>query len=164
MNEDKNLSDQGWAFISKPRHEGFSAKPYLCPARVPTIGYGTTYYPNGKKVTMQDAPISREYAAQIGRMVIAKDFEAAIDKYVKVKLNQEQFDAVCSLLYNIGVPNFLGSSVLRHLNAGNFRAAADAFLPWNKGRVNGELKVLPGLVTRRAAERKLFLGQGYDLS
>ena len=164
MNEDKNLSEQGWAFISKPRHEGFYSKPYICPAGVPTIGYGTTYYPNGKRVTMKDPPISKEYAAQIARTVIAKDFEAAIDKYVKTKLTQFQFDAVVSLLYNIGVPNFLSSSVLRHLNSGNFAAAAEAFLPWNKGRVNGVLTVLPGLVIRRAAERKMFLGQGYDLS
>jgi lysozyme len=54
------VSEQGLKLIKK--HEGYSAKPYLCPAKIPTIGYGNTFYPDGTKVTMQDKPLSKEVA------------------------------------------------------------------------------------------------------
>ena len=70
-------SENGLKLIQE--FESFEAKPYLDSARVWTIGYGSTYYPNGKKVTGRDKPITREYAETIQRHVIATDFEPVIN-------------------------------------------------------------------------------------
>ena len=138
--------------------EGFSAKPYKCSAGVWTIGYGSTYYPNGKRVAANDAPITREYAEEMQRHIIAKDFEPHINTLLKDEIasgfvNQNMYDAMVSLVYNIGASNFKRSSVVRHLKNGDKLKAADAFLLWNKA--GG--KVLNGLVRRREKERRLFL-------
>jgi lysozyme len=85
------------------------------------------------------------------------EFEGYVNRAVKVKLTQNQFDALVSLVYNIGPPNFNGSTLLRKLNAGDYAGAADQFLVWNKGRVGRKLVVISGLVNRRNAERQLFL-------
>lgn len=138
--------------------EGFSTKPYKCSAGVWTIGYGSTYYPNGLRVTAKDAPITREYAEIVQKNVIAKDYDPIINSLLKSEIDrgfvsQNMFDAVISLTYNIGASGFKRSSVLRHLKNGDKLQAADAFLLWNKA--GG--KVLKGLVRRREKERKLFL-------
>jgi lysozyme len=85
--------------------------------------------------------------------------EKAIDKWVKVDLTQNQYDALASLVFNIGEGNFAKSSVLRWTNSKNFVAAADSFLLWNKQRnkTTGKLEVLNGLTTRRRKEKELFL-------
>lgn len=83
-----------------------------------------------------------------------KTAESAVNRDVKVPLNQNQFDALVSLTYNIGSGNFLESTVLRRLNLGpDYEGAADAILMWDK--TDGEVN--PGLVNRRTAERTLFL-------
>jgi lysozyme len=79
--------------------------------------------------------------------------EGAVNRLVKVPLNQNQFDALVSLVFNIGQGNFATSTILRLVNGGSVAAAADAFLMWDK--VGGE--VSPGLVRRRTAERAMFL-------
>ena len=149
-------SENGLKLIQE--FESFEAKPYLDSARVWTIGYGSTYYPNGKKVTGRDKPITREYAETIQRHVIATDFEPVINDLLKREIasgfiNQNMFDAIISLTYNIGVNGFKRSSVLRLLKQGDKQNAADAFLLWNMA--GG--KVLRGLVKRREKERQLFL-------
>ena len=78
---------------------------------------------------------------------------------VKVPLNQNEFDALVSLVFNIGAGGFKGSSVLRNLNAGNRRGAADSMLAWNKGTIGGKKVVLKGLANRRAEERAQFLSR-----
>ena len=88
--------------------------------------------------------------------ILARDlgkYEQAVDKAVTVKPTPNQFSAMVSLCYNIGPGNFAGSSVVRRLNAGDVKGAAEAFLLWNK--VHG--RALAGLTRRREAERKLFL-------
>lgn len=150
------ISENGLKLIQE--FESFVNAPYLDSARVWTIGYGSTYYPNGKPVTGRDKPITREYAETIQRNVISKDFEPVINELLEKEIasgfiNQNMFDAIISLTYNIGVNGFKRSSVLRLLKQGDKQNAADAFLLWNKA----DGKVLKGLVNRRKKERELFL-------
>ena len=149
-------SENGLKLIQE--FESFVNAPYLDSARVWTIGYGSTYYPNGKPVTGRDKPITREYAETIQRHVIATDFEPVINELLKKEIasgfvNQNMYDSIVSLVYNIGVSGFKRSSVLRLLKQGDKVNASNAFLLWNMA--GG--KVLRGLVRRRGRERKLFL-------
>jgi lysozyme len=84
-------------------------------------------------------------------------FEKTVRNAVKVVVTQQQFDALISLTFNIGEGAFLSSSVLRNLNKSNYKAAADSFLLWNKA--GGQ--VVPGLVSRREAEKSVFLTNKY---
>ena len=150
------ISENGLKLIQE--FESFEANPYLDSARVWTIGYGSTYYPNGKKVTGKDKPITKEYAEIIQRHVIATDFEPIVNDLLEQEITsgfitQNMYDAILSLAYNIGVNGFKKSSVLRHLKNGDKLSAGNAFLLWNKA--GG--KVLKGLVNRRKKERELFL-------
>ena len=148
------LSDKGFDMIAT--FEGFRPKPYLDAVGVPTIGYGNTYYLDGRKVKMTDKPISRDEAKRLKMAVINKDFAPAVRKALadsKVPIAQNMFDACVSLAYNIGVSAFAKSSVVRYLNAGNKQKAGDAFLMWNKA---GGM-VLDGLARRRKREREVFL-------
>lgn len=145
-------SDKGVALIKQ--FEGFSAKPYLCPAGVPTIGYGATYYPDGKKVTLRDKPVTEADATAMLRSVLVQ-YENGVSRYVQVPITQGQFDALVSFAYNLGLAALKGSTLLRLVNERNYVGAAAQFSRWNKA--GG--KVLPGLTRRREAERKLFVGQ-----
>ena len=145
-------SDKGLALIKQ--FEGFSAKPYLCPAGVPTIGYGATYYPDGRRVTMADRPVSEADATAMLRSMLAS-YEAGVSRYVQVPLTQGQFDALVSFAYNLGLSALKGSTLLRLVNARDYAGAAAQFGRWN--RAGG--KVLPGLTRRREAERVMFLGR-----
>ncbi len=134
--------------------EGFRASPYLCPAGVPTIGYGSTRYATGRPVKMTDQPITMAQADDIMRASLG-EYESAVTRYVQVPLHQCQFDALVDFAYNAGTKNLLGSTLLRLLNAGDYPGAAAEFDRW----VFGAGKKLPGLVRRRAAERKLFCSE-----
>lgn len=131
--------------------EGFSAKPYLCPAGIPTIGYGSTRYANGFAVSLKDAPISEQAAGDI-MLATLQAYEDAVERYVQVPLNQNQFDALVDFAYNAGAQNLRTSTLAKKLNAGDYKGAAAEFPRWNMG--GG--KILTGLVTRRARERALF--------
>lgn len=120
------------------------------PHDVWTIGWGHT-----KGVKKGDV-ITREQAVELLHQDIAWVVKA-LDKHVKVPLSQEQFDALASLVFNIGETNFRNSTVLRRLNDSDYRGAANAFLMWNKQRQNGKLVVLRGLKRRREQEREYFL-------
>ena len=132
--------------------EGFAAAPYLCPAGVPTIGYGSTRYVDGRAVAMADAPITRLQADEIMRAALV-EYEAAVTRYVTVEMTQNQFDALVDFAYNAGAQNLRTSTLLRLLNAGDADGAANQFGRW----VNGGGKRLPGLVKRRALEHVLFM-------
>ena len=132
--------------------ESFRAKPYLCPSQKATIGFGSTYYPDGKKVTLQDKEITEEKAFEILEYIANKDFGSNINKVVKVPLNQNQFDALISFAYNVGNANFNWSTLLKKLNKSDYIGASNEFLRWNYS--NG--KVLNGLTKRRKAEKALF--------
>jgi len=136
--------------------EGLELSPYLDSAGVPTIGWGTILYPNGRPVTMQDPPISQSYAQDC----LAYEMQGkstALQHMLTENPTVHQAAAMLSLCYNIGIANFAGSTVLRQFNAGAFPAAAEAFLMWDKAHVDGNLVVVPGLLNRRNAERTMFL-------
>lgn len=132
--------------------EAFEAAPYICPAGKCTIGYGTTLYKSGLKVTMQDPPISKEQAiAELMYHIENRCYHAIIG----LSVVQCQFDALCSFIYNIGTGNF-NSSTLRKLAVidPNNPDIAGEFAKWNKS--GG--KVLNGLVLRRKAESDMYFG------
>jgi lysozyme len=134
------------------RFEGFSSTPYLCPADVPTIGYGNTRRFDGSRVAMDDEPISEAD----GEALLAHEllsFERSVDKLITAELTQVMFDALVSFTYNLGSGNLQSSTLRMKLNRGNYEGAADEFPKWRKA--GG--RVLQGLVRRRIAERKLFL-------
>lgn len=131
--------------------EGFSIVPYLCPAGVPTIGYGSTRYADNTPVKMTDSPITETVAESLLFSKL-KEFEQAVTRYVKVPLNQNQFDALVDFAYNVGTQNLRTSTLLKILNTGQYAAASAEFNKW----VHGGGKVLPGLVKRRRLETELF--------
>lgn len=131
--------------------EGLRLNAYDDGVGVWTIGWGTTIYPNGQKVKKGDT-ITLDQAKQYKAHDLAK-FEKAVNDAVKVPLNQNQFNALVSLAYNIGVSAFTNSTLLKRLNEGNYNAAADQFLVW----VNAGGKRMQGLVNRRNKEREVFL-------
>ena len=132
--------------------EGLSLVPYLCPAKIPTIGYGCTYYPNGKKVTMNDATITQKEAFDMLAFIV-DEFSVKVGRLLKVQLNQHQFNALVSFAYNCGIANLQNSTLLRKVNANpNDPTIKDEFLKWNKG--GG--KVLNGLTKRRQMEAEVY--------
>lgn len=132
--------------------EGFSASPYLCPAGVPTIGYGLTRYGNGKRVTMQDKPITKEAALSETKRLLAY-FQDGVLQYCPDIKSTGLLAACTDLAYNIGLTAFFGSTLRKVINNGGSVAdIAAQFRRWNKG--GG--KVLNGLVRRREAEIALL--------
>ncbi|WP_151837834.1 MULTISPECIES: lysozyme [unclassified Acinetobacter] len=130
--------------------EGLELKAYDDGVGVWTIGYGTTMI-NGTKVKKGDTCTLEQAKSYFAHDL--KRFEASVNNQVKVPLSQNQFDALVSLVYNIGSGNFASSTLLKKLNAKDYAGAADQFPRWNKA--GG--KVLNGLIRRRDAERALFL-------
>jgi lysozyme len=116
-----------------------------------TIGYGTIKYPNGVRVKKGDTCTDAQAESYLKNDLVK--FENAINRFVKVPVNQNQFDALSSFTYNLGETNLSKSTLLKKLNAKDYAGAADQFLVWNKA--GG--KVMNGLVRRREAERSLFL-------
>ena len=145
-----NLSKTGLDLIK--RFESFRAAPYLCSAGVPTIGYGTTIYPNGIKVKLSDQKITQQLAETFLQHHV-NAIEKDVSKLVKVTLTQNQFDALVSFAYNVGIGAFGDSTLLKLLNAGDIDNASKQFERWNKA--GG--KVSNGLTRRRNAEKALFL-------
>lgn len=131
--------------------EGLRLDAYDDGVGVWTIGWGATVYPNGQKVKKGDK-ITLDQAKQYKAHDLAK-FEKAVNDAVKVSLNQNQFNALVSLAYNIGVSAFTNSTLLKRLNEGGYGAAADQFLVW----INAGGKRMQGLVNRRNKEREVFL-------
>ena len=131
--------------------EGCRLEAYLCPASVPTIGYGSTYYEDGRPVKLGDA-ITQERADQLFE-AIAEDFAKRVRSLLKVGLNENQFSALVSFTYNVGVANLKKSTLLKKVNINpSDPTITDEFLKWNKA--GG--KVLAGLTRRREEEAKLY--------
>lgn len=152
------LNEEGYKIIME--FEGLSLKPYLCTSSIPTIGFGNTYYPNGKKVTLKDKPITKEYAIEIFKF-IADLFAKDVNSLLKTTVTQNQFNALVSFAYNLGsdidaddIPEGLGdSTLLKKVNKNpNDLTILNEFLKWV--RSNG--KISNGLVKRRKLEAKLY--------
>jgi lysozyme len=128
------------------RFEGLELKAYKDSVGILTIGYGHTHAVKaGDVITGEQAHAFLREDLQVAEMTINTN--------VKVKLTQGQFDALASFVFNLGSGNFVKSTLIRKLNAGDYAGAADEFGKW----VNAGGKKLPGLVKRRAAEREVFL-------
>ena len=131
-------------------YEGLRLAAHYTPNEEWTIGYGhTSTARHGMSVTEHEA--ERLLRSDI------EPIEQVLAETVRAPLNQNEHDALISLIYNIGVENWRRSTALRKLNEGDRLAAANAIEMWNKAHVNGELVTLDGLVRRRAAEKSLFL-------
>lgn len=136
--------------------EGLRLKAYIDPVGIPTIGYGTIRYPDGNPVEMGDSISEAEAEAYLKFECdrLAEKVAAALGG---PSANQNQFDALVSFTYNVGIGAFLGSTLLAKLKRGDVDGAADEFPRWNKGTVDGIRTELPGLTARRRKERALFL-------
>ena len=132
--------------------EGFRSSPYRCSAGVPTIGFGSTRGFDGRSIPMDMEPIDEIEAEDLLRRDIKKA-ERSVERLIKVELNENEFSALCSFVYNLGSGNLQSSTLRAKLNREDRDGAADEFPKWR--RAAG--KILKGLVLRRASERKLFL-------
>ena len=137
------ISNKGIDLIK--HFEGCETEAYLCPAGVPTIGYGHI-----KGVQMGDVITE----AQAEEMLVEEltEYENYIHDCVTAPLNQNQFDAMVSWVFNLGVGNLKSSTLLKTLNIGNYRGVPEQIMRWNKA--GG--KVLEGLTRRRQAAADLF--------
>lgn len=115
-----------------------------------TIGYGTTIYPSGIKVRNGDL-ITKQTALDCLRHDATR-FSNAVNRLVRVPVNQNQFDALVSFTYNLGEGALARSTLLKKLNEHDFSGAANEFDKW----VYAGSNILPGLVRRRKAEKELF--------
>ena len=144
------LNDDGYKLICE--FEGLRLKPYLCSNRISTIGYGNTYYPNGKRVTLLDDAITKEYAFEIFK-TIADKFAKRVDDMVTSEITQNQFNALVSFAYNVGTGAFATSTLLKKVNNNsNDVAIKNEFLKW----VRANKKVIQGLVNRRNKEALIY--------
>lgn len=143
------------------RFEGYMPEPYQDIAGIWTVGYGNTHYPNGNAVSENDGSISR-YEAEFMLIKTIREFEIRLADFLivnDIKLNSNEFSALLSFVYNLGmgVVTQENRSMHKALISGNRDVIADTFLLYNKAKVNGEYKIISGLVRRREAERELFL-------
>ncbi|WP_334324719.1 lysozyme [Gilliamella apicola] len=142
-----NISQEGIDLIKS--FEGLKLEAYKCQAGIWTIGYGHT-----KNVKDKDI-ISNSHAD----CFLVQDLyfiEQSINQLVKVELNQNQYDALCSFVFNVGVLAFNQSTLLAKLNMGNYIGASNEFERWNKITVDGIKQFSTGLTNRRKAEKNLF--------
>ncbi len=145
------ISNKGLELIKT--FEGLSLKPYLDAVNIPTIGFGNTFYENMKKVTLQDETITEERADSLFNFLVTINYVNVVNRLVIVDINQNQFDALVSFVYNLGSGNFEKSTLLKKVNQSDFIGASLEFEKWN--RSSG--KVLNGLTKRRLSEKELFL-------
>lgn len=144
-------SQKGLEFLH--REEGLRLKAYLDSAGIPTIGYGNTYYENGSKVKMGDS-ITKERADSLFELVL-KQFENAVNKAVKVQLTQNQFDALVSFTYNVGIAALNRSTLLKKINANPCDPTiTSSFEAWKNA--GGK----PILLKRRQREAALYFDKG----
>ena len=133
------------------RFEGCKLRAYKCPAGLWTIGYGNTFYEDGTKVKQGDV-ITQQRAEQLFDLIV-DDFAQKVNALVKSNVSENNFSALVSFTFNVGIGNFQRSTLLRKVNANPKDATIPAeFRKWV--RANGE--VLKGLVRRREAEAKLY--------
>ncbi len=137
------------------RFEGYKAKPYLCPAGVPTIGYGSTFYADGRKVTLQDPPMDEPTARALLVSELMHRYAPGTIRQCPILLTLAmtandwgKLNAIVDFAYNLGVGRLQTSTLKRKINEQDWEGAKEQLMLWTRG--GG--KVLPGLVKRRQAE------------
>lgn len=149
MTEIKTLDQRGRDFLAK--EEGIILHPYLDSVGIPTIGIGCTYYPGGRRVTMQDEPLKDVQAAWNLFDGVNSSFLFTVYSTTRDDINQNQFNALVSLCYNIGPVAFKGSTVLKLVNKNpSDPKIAGAFEMWKNA--GGK----PVLLRRRQREAKMY--------
>ncbi len=149
INGNMDISENGYSIIRE--FEGFRSSAYKDTGGVWTIGYGTIRYPNGDKVKQGDTCTTSQAESWLKND--CKWVDDCLDSSIKVDVNQNQFDALASFVYNIGESAFKSSTLLVKLNSGDYTVAASQLDRW----VNDNGKKIKGLVNRRAKEKSLFL-------
>jgi lysozyme len=145
-------------------HEGVRMRPYLCPARLWTVGVGHVLYPEQAKLPVSDRlqfalkdEDRRVWTAAEVDDLLSKDlarFERGVARYCPSAVgHQGRFDSLVSFSFNVGLGNLQRSGLRMKHNRGDYEGAAEEFMKWTKG--GG--RVLPGLVKRRLDEQRLYL-------
>ena len=150
-NDLMHISDKGLDLIK--HFEGCELEAYKCAAGVWTIGYGYT------KDVQEGDKWDKEKAEFMLWRELEDEYEQYINDLVTVPMNQCQFDALVSWVYNLGPANLKSSTLLKCLNLGDYNGVPEQIKRWNKATVNGKREVLPGLTRRREAEAKMFEGE-----
>jgi len=131
------------------QYEGFRSKPYLCPAGIATIGYGSTYYSDGRKVTLEDAPMDEFNARALLMVELEHTYLPGVLRNCPILATDEKkCNAIVDFVYNLGIGRLQTSTLKRKINSQEWEAAQEQLMLWTKG--GG--KVLPGLVKRRRSE------------
>ena len=130
------------------RFEGFYSKPYLCPAGVPTIGFGTTFYENGTRVTLFDAQITENRAKELLLYHVRNTYLPRVRAICPGVRDPYLLAALIDFVYNLGAGNLAHSTLARKVNAGSLEQLPAEFMKW----VYAAGKKLRGLVARRQAE------------
>ena len=129
--------------------EGYRAKPYLCPAGIPTIGYGSTYYSDGRKVTLQDPPLPEPNARALLMVELEHTYLPGVLRQCPgLATDERKLNAIVDFAYNLGIGRLQTSTLRRKINAKDWDGAKEQLMLWTRG--GG--KVLPGLEKRRKAE------------
>lgn len=141
------------------RFEGFKSAPYLCPAGVATIGYGSTFYSDGRKVTLQDAPMSEPEARALLMTELLHKYAPGTIRQCPILLtlalkenDWRKLNAIVDFAYNLGVGRLQTSTLRRKINEQDWVGAKEQLMLWTRG--GG--RVLPGLLKRRTAECSLL--------
>ena len=145
------MTDEGLDLIKL--YEGYSSSPYLCPANHWTIGYGAIWGMDDKRVTEDHPDINEDQADYLLRRDVKKS-EMAVLRHIRVPLEDGQFNALCSFVFNLGSGALQSSTLRRKINRGDYIGAADEFPRW----VYAGGRRLKGLVRRREHERSMFMG------
>lgn len=142
------ISLSGLNFIKQ--QEGFKSSVYTDSAGLATIGYGHKLTAFENYTTISDADASLLLAQDVA------DAENGVNNLVNVALSQNQFDALVSFVYNVGVGAFKRSTMRKLINAGNYQGAIGQFGLWSKATINGQKITIAGIYSRRQREAQLF--------
>lgn len=138
------------------RFEGLRLRPYICPAGVPTIGYGATRYENGLAVSLADSPISAERAEELLRWELERNCLPAVRRLCPGVTGDGRIASLLDFTFNLGAGRLQSSTLRKRVNAGDWVGASEQFGRW----VFGGGKVLPGLVKRNEVRTALMLFGG----
>lgn len=149
------VPDDIWAALLPliARFEGLRLRPYLCPAGVPTIGYGSTRHLDGAPVRLTDAPITREHALHLVREQVSAEYLPGVLALCPGIDTPQRLAALTDWAYNLGLGALRASTLRRRVATGDWDAVPAELRKW----VRGGGRVLPGLVARREAEVRLVV-------
>lgn len=136
------------------RFEGLYLTPYICPAGVPTIGFGATYYEDGTRVTLRDATITRERAEALLLWHVKTVYLPAVLKLCPAIVHEtpRRIAALIDWTFNLGAPQLKASTLRKRINSGDWADVPTQIRKWNKAAG----RVLRGLTIRREAEAQLI--------